>query len=279
MSFRSRYGPWAVVAGGSDGIGAEFAAQLAGRGLNLVIVARRSALLEEVARRTVDEFGVEVRALSLDLSKRDQVEGLLAATTELDVGLLVCNAAMATISPFLDEPTGSHERMIDLNIRMPLLLSLELGRRMRKAGRGGIILLSSMAAFQGTELAAHYAATKAYLRILAEGLWAELRSAGVDVLAVCPATVNTPTFLREEPQRGGWLVPATLESGFVVAASLKALGRKPVVVPGAQSALAVFAAERLLPRRLVIALTGRGTKAMYRPRWETLRNGNERAVK
>lgn len=263
MSFKSRYGPWALVAGGSDGIGAEFARQLGRRGLNLVLVARHADPLRELERALVSEFAIEVRTVPLDLSKREQIDLLVKETSDLEVGLLVCNAAVSIIAPFLGQELSGHEGMLDLNCRMPLVLGHAFGGRMEMRGRGGIIFLSSMAAFHGTPLAAHYGATKAYLQILAEGLWQELRPHGVDVIAVCPATVDTPTFLREQPVKSCRTFPPTLESRRVVASALKALGRKPVVVPGAWSKLAALVSERLLPRTVTIELTARGTAAMY----------------
>ncbi len=261
--FRSRYGPWAVIAGGSDGIGAEFARQLAALGLNLVLVGRRSAPLEELATLLARRFSIETRTLSLDLSDRAHLEVLLEKTINLEVRLLVCNAALSTIGPFLRQPAEDHERMIDLNSRAPLLLTYEFGKRMTAARHGGIILLSSMASFGGTLLSVHYGATKAYIRTLAEGLWAELRPAGVDVLASCPGTVRTPTFLRDRPVNRRWKSLPVLECRPVVSDTLHSLGRRPVVVPGRVDRIVAFLMQRILSRKALIALTARATRGMY----------------
>lgn len=261
--FRSTYGPWAVVAGGSDGIGAEFARQLAALGLNLVLVARRSAPLAALADELERQRSVAVHTVSLDLSDRSQIALLLDETAKLEVGLLVCNAALSVIGPFLQQSPEDHERMLDINARTPLVLAHAFARRMISGHGGGIILLSSMASFGGTLHTVHYAATKAYLRVLAEGLWAELRPYGIDVLASCPGTVRTPTFLRDEPVNRKWRSLPVLECGPTVSETLHSLGRRPVVMPGRIDRLVAFFMQRILTRKALIALTARATRAMY----------------
>jgi len=257
------YGPWAVIVGGSDGIGAEFARRLASQGLNLVLVARRPDLLQRFAGELTRLFGVEVVTLTLDLADPRSVDSLVERSSGLEVGLLVCNAASAPIGPFIGQAQATHCHLLEVNCRTPVLLAWEFGRRMSLQGRGGIILVSSMAGFQGTGYVAHYAASKAYIRVLAEGLWNELRGKGVHVLACCPGIVNTPTFRREGPVRPRWLASPLMDCPPVVGQALRALGRKPIVVPGISNKAAVWFTQRLLPRRLAIALASRGTSAMY----------------
>ena len=262
-SFRSAYGPWAVVTGGSEGLGAEFASQLAAAGLNLVLVARRAEPLVRHAADIRTRHGIVVRELPLDLSDRGAVEHLLGHLASLDVGLLVCNAAVSPLGPFLELPPDVHGRLIDLNCRAAALLAWELGQRMAARGSGGIILVSSMAGFQGTGHVVHYAASKAYLRVLAEGLWDELRPRGVHALACCPGLVRTPTFLKGEPERPRWLASPLMDAAPVVREALSALGRKPVVVPGRANRCALWITEHLMPRRARVAMASRGTRAMY----------------
>jgi short-subunit dehydrogenase len=263
-SFGSSYGPWAVVTGGSDGLGAEFASQLAAAGLNLVLVARRADVLERLAADLRGRHGVETLTVALDVSEQASLEKILRDTEAMDVGLLVCNAAASPLGPFLDELPAVHRQLIDLNCRAPALLAWEMGRRMASRGRGGIILVSSMAGFQGTGHVVHYAASKAYLRVLAEGLWDELRAKGVHPLACCPGLVRTPTFLRGGPVRPAWLASPLMDPAPVVREALRALGRKPVVVPGRANRAALWITEHLMARRQRITLASRGTRAMYR---------------
>lgn len=260
---RDRYGPWALIAGASEGIGASFASALAARGLDIVLVARRPQPLRDLAARLEQRHGVAIRVITADLGTPSGVDTVLAQAPE--VGLLVCNAAAAPVAEFRDLTDRQVATMIDLNCRSAALLTHRLGARMVARGRGGVILLSSVASFQGSGLVAHYCATKAYLRVLAEGLWSEWRPHGVDVLACCPGLVATPTFEATAP-RPGPMVPPPLAPDLVARHALRALGRRPVTVPGLRARAAAWAATRLLPRRLAIAVTSHETRRMYRDR-------------
>ncbi|HVU70342.1 MAG TPA: SDR family NAD(P)-dependent oxidoreductase, partial [Ktedonobacteraceae bacterium] len=173
--FRTRYGPWALVAGASEGLGAEFATQLAARGLNLLLIARREDVLEEISARLRREYAVQVRALALDLARDDLAQVLGEATSDLEIGLLVYNAALSMIGPYFTISLEDHLREIAVNCRAPMTLAYLLGLPMLKRGRGGILLMSSLGGAQGSALLVNYTATKAYNRLLAEGLWDELR--------------------------------------------------------------------------------------------------------
>ncbi len=250
-----RYGPWALVVGASDGIGAAFAQRLAEGGLNLVLVARRAGPLAELAAR----LPTRTRVLVADAGTPDGVAEIAAAGE--DIGLVVVNAALAPIAEFLDVPPEHHDAILNLNCRAALQLAHAYGSRFVDRGGGGLILMSSMASEQSSALVAHYAATKAYLRVLAEGLWVELRPYGVDVLACCPGLVRTPTYEATNPQPP-WLIPPPLEPSDVARAALKALGRRPVAIPGWRSRVAA-AVSRPLPRGLVVRLASSQTRAIY----------------
>ncbi|MBW1762955.1 MAG: SDR family NAD(P)-dependent oxidoreductase, partial [Deltaproteobacteria bacterium] len=140
--FVERYGPWAVVAGASEGIGASFSQKLAGRGMNLVLVARRAAPLEELATQLRQKHGVEVKVQPLDVSSPDAVAAMSAATEGLDIGLMIYNAAYSPIGAFLDIDVEEHLKAVDVNVYGPLRLSHYFGRRFVERGRGGIILMS-----------------------------------------------------------------------------------------------------------------------------------------
>lgn len=254
-SFAARYGKWAVVTGASSGIGAEFAAQLAARGLSLVLCARRKDRLEALGAELTRAHGVEVRVVELDVGRADFVDMLLAEVGELDVGLVVSNAGFGEKGPFLASDVARDLQMLDVNCRASLLVAHTFAKRLVARGKGGMIFTSSTAAFQGLPFTAHYAATKGYGLQLAEGLWYELRPHGVDVLALCPGPTDT-----EGPRRTGVdpdKVPVKMMSvGPVVKAALEGLGKVPVVVPGATNQLAALLVK-VLPRRVSTALAGR----------------------
>jgi uncharacterized protein len=248
-----------LVVGASDGIGAAFAWELAATGHDLVLVSRRAALLGELADRLRVKHSVDVRTLAVDAATPG---GLAAITAVSDVDLLVCNAALGPIRPFLELAPSELDAMLNLNCRCAVRLAHAFGTRMAERGSGGIILMSSMASNQGSALVAHYAATKAYLRVLAEGLWAEFDPLGVHVLACCPGLVATPTFTRTAAAPPGWLVPRPMLPEVVARESLAALGRQPVLIPGRRNRLLASASRLVSRRRLVAAATAR-TRAMY----------------
>ncbi len=258
-SFRERFGPWAVVAGASAGLGAEYAVQLARRGLHLVLVARREEPLNALGARISAECGVQVRPLALDLARADAGDVVAGFTEGVDVGLLVYNAAFSVIGPFLERPLEDHLREIDVNCRGPLVLAHRLGGRMVARGRGGIVLMSSLSATMGSALIANYAATKAYNMVLAEGLWEELREAGVAVMACAPGAVRTPNYEASGARGGG---PAQSPTQVVVE-TLARLGTGPQIVPGLANRLSAFALRRLMPRAATIRLMGRVMRQMY----------------
>lgn len=262
-SFASRYGPWAIVAGASDGLGAEFARQIAERGLNVVAVARSGDKLEALARRLGSEHGIEVRSVVLDLANDDLVPVIEERTKDMEVGLLVYNAAFAHIAPFLDQPIEKLLRSIDVNCRGPVVLSHHFGRQMLERGRGGIVLMSSMTGLQGSALLAGYAATKAFDLVLAEGLSDELGQGGIDVLGCCAGATRTPNYLATNPLKPGLLPATVMEPSDVVAEALESLGKKPSLVSGRTNRLMDFLMHRLLSRRRAVSIMGKAMRDMY----------------
>jgi uncharacterized protein len=261
--FRTRYGPWALVAGASDGLGAEFAAQLAAKSLHLVLVARRAEKLAQLAARLIGDYGIQVRTLSLDLAQVESVGALLAQTHELEIGLLVYNAAASVIGPFEENALEAHLRELDLNCRSPLVLVHALGRSMVARRRGGVVLMSSLSATLGSALISNYAATKAYSLILAEGLWEEWRRQGVDVLACCPAAIRTPNYLSSLSKQSGRPPVPPMSPQAVAAEALAALGKQATLVPGRRNRVSAFLMGRVLPRKLALSLTGRVLRGLY----------------
>ena len=260
VPFRERWGPWALVAGASEGLGAAFARHVAAQGVNVVLVARRAGPLDALAQELA-RTGVEVRTLALDLGDANAPTRVEAQLAGLDVGLFVYNAALSRIGPFLDEPLEGHLRELDVNCRTPLSLVHAFGRRMVARGRGGIVLMSSLSAAHGSPRVAHYAATKAWSLVLGEGLWYELRGCGVDVIACAAGDTDTPAFRASRPSEG---VKLSLQSpDAVVAETFARLGHQPSLVPGLGNRLAGLVMQRLLPRRLAVRIMGRTLDRMY----------------
>jgi short-subunit dehydrogenase len=195
--FVDKYGRWAVIAGASEGIGAGLADQLAARGLDLVLIARNGALLEEVATRVREEYGVQARAVVQDLTDPDVTRRVAEATEGTDVGLVIYNAgASDRTSTFLENEYEYSLNQIQLDCIGPVALARHFGPAMCERGRGGIVLVASLACVAGSATLAVYSAVKAFQHNLAEGLWAELRPHGVDVCCTPLGMTYTPAFQR-----------------------------------------------------------------------------------
>ncbi|NNE47996.1 MAG: SDR family NAD(P)-dependent oxidoreductase, partial [Rhodothermales bacterium] len=193
--FRQRYGPWALVAGASEGLGEAFASALARCGLNLVLVARRAEKLEDLASRLSQSHQIDVLAITADLGDAGSSVRFIEEAASCEIGLLVYNAAASTIGPFLDATVEDHMQTLAVNTRGATELIHSLGRLMLDRGRGGIVVMTSLSAFQGSARIATYAATKAYLLSLSEALSYELADSGIDVLACCAGATRTPNYV------------------------------------------------------------------------------------
>jgi uncharacterized protein len=262
-TFSEKYGPWALVTGAAMGLGAEFARQLAGHGLNLVLVDVQADKLTDTSTTLSREFNVGVRPVVLDLSAPDILSPLLSATKGLEVGLLVNNAGISAIGHFLDVPLEKHLSILSINARAPLTLAHHFGGLMRTRKRGGIIFVSSMSALNGTSYVSEYSATKAHDLVLAEALWQELHSSNVDVLATIVGATDTPGWRAENPNPDAATWPPVMTAADTVRETLAALGKVPSFVPGAQNRLATFLTTRLLPRKSAIETVGKEMDKRY----------------
>jgi short-subunit dehydrogenase len=240
-NFVERFGPWALVTGASSGIGEAFARRLAGVGMNLVLVARREDRLRKLADDLRSQHPVSIRVVPVDLSQDAFLPLIEQATPDLQVGLLVNNAGIATTGNFLDNDLSSELALIHVNTRAPLILTHHFGRLMRRRGRGGIIFVSSTVAFAGVPSMSNYSASKAQDLVFAEGLARELRKEGISVMALCPG----PT--RTEFWPSGSTPSSPMQPKVVVDIALRRLGRKTTVVAGWKNWITA-SATRLLPR-------------------------------
>ncbi|MCG7609911.1 MULTISPECIES: SDR family NAD(P)-dependent oxidoreductase [Mycobacterium] len=196
MTDLAKYGPWALIAGGSEGVGAEFARMLAADGFNLVLLARKAGPLEATAQRCRD-LGAHVRTVAVDLVDVASTTKIADATADLEVGLLIYNAGANTCSErFLDAPLADFQKVVDLNITRMMELVQHFGRPMAARGRGGILLVGSLAGYAGSMRHTVYGGVKAYGRLFAESLWLELREYNVDVLELVLGVTRTPAMER-----------------------------------------------------------------------------------
>jgi short-subunit dehydrogenase len=198
MITAKQYGPWALIAGGSEGVAASFAHKLAGVGISLVLVARRSEALERLSQEVRARRAVEVRTLSLDLKQSDMLERIREVTDEIEVGLLIFNAGDTgrMMGPFLDRALEDVLASVRVTAIGQTTLAHHFGSQMAARGRGGIILVGSLSGNAGAPNVATYCAAKAYSQILAEALWCELKPRGIDVLSLALGLTDTPARTR-----------------------------------------------------------------------------------
>lgn len=246
---RERYGPWAVVTGASSGIGREMAILLAREGLKLVLVARRA---EELKALAATLGPTEVRVLPVDLAIPGGAEQVLAHTADLPVGLLVNSAGFGSGGELLAQDIAQEAAMVDVNCRAVLELTYGFAKRFVAQRRGGIVLLSSIVAFQGVPRSANYAATKAYIQSLGEALSEELAGTGVDVLTAAPGPTHSGFGARAGMRMGQAETAEKVAKGI-----LDVLGRKRQVAPGLLSKVllgSLMTAPRFLRVRIMKAI-------------------------
>lgn len=262
LSLHARYGGHALVTGAARGIGKAFATHLAADGFDVLLVDREATECQTLATALRAEHGIDARALICDLSEQGLEEQATRWADQYDVGLLVNNAGISPLDPFLDIPLETHLATLDINCRATLVLTHVVGRRMSARGRGGIIVVSSASALSGSPYFCHYAATKGYGLNLACGLWAELRDTGVDVLAVCPGMTDTkPVRDRNLHEDLPFYVPLT-DPETVALESLRALGRQPTVVPTFGDRLSAGVLSKLMPRGWTLSIIKRSIERL-----------------
>ncbi|HEY5148238.1 MAG TPA: SDR family NAD(P)-dependent oxidoreductase [Mycobacterium sp.] len=246
-----QYGPWALVTGASDGIGKALANQIAAHGINVALVARDEARLRAVAADLETRHGIETAVLAADLADPHAVAHVETATTGLDIGLVVLAAGFGTTGTFLETTVADEMALIAVNISAVSQLSHTFAGRLAGRGKGGIILFGSIVGWQGVPGQANYAASKAYVQSLAEGLHDELEPHGVDVLSVAPGPVASGFGARAGLAMSGATAPEVAAT-----ATLTALGRRRTVIPGARGKF-LTSALRPLPRRFRSLILGR----------------------
>lgn len=195
--FAERYGPVALVTGASSGIGQGFAEELAARGLNLVLAARRMDRLEALKARLEVDHGIAVRILECDLARSDASAELAANVADLDVGLVIANAGFGAKGWFERIGADVMAEMLMVNCHAPMQLAHAMLPRLKARGKGGLVLTSSVEGLMGGPFSTAYAATKALVVALGEGLWGETQGTGVDVLTLTPGATESEAAAKQ----------------------------------------------------------------------------------
>jgi uncharacterized protein len=253
-SFSERYGPWAVVTGANAGIGRAITTELARRKVNIVAIARRKELLDALKVELESQYRIDMLTLPLDLTAPDALEQLEWSTRGLDVGLIVPAAGTAVAGEFAATALERHQVMVHLNVIAPMQLVHLFAGRMAARGRGGVLLISSLFAYQGIPYVANYAATKAYILLLGEALHVELRGHGIDVTVLSPGLTRTD-MSGGLPIDFSRLPMMTQSPATVGAMGIRALGRRTTIVSGVLNKFYAWQ-NRLLPRSVPVSLFG-----------------------
>lgn len=252
------HGTTALITGASSGLGEQFAADLAARGADLVLVARRADRLEALAARLRAAHGVRVVPLAADLARADATAGLVAALAErgLAVTTLVNCAGFGSTAPFLEASPGSATDQVALNVTTLVALTRALLPGMVASGRGALVNVASLAGHQPAPGMAVYGATKAFVLSFTEALAVELRGTGVRVLCLSPGSTRTEFYAVSGTSDEGARFQTPEQ---VVATALRALDRRrtPASVVSGHANRLLAATSRVLPRRLVLDLAAR----------------------
>jgi short-subunit dehydrogenase len=264
MNMKQKYGSTALVAGASEGIGAAFATRLAAEGMDLVLIARRLPPLQQLAETLENKYNVNVTCISCDLSGTNATGLIEEALNCREISLLVYNAALSYIGPFIKNSAENHSKSAQVNMITPLNMVRLYGEKMLAKGKGAIILMTSLAGLQGSGYLSVYAATKAFNRILAESLWYEWKNSGVDVIACCAGATSTPGYKNTNPKKTGFFTPRVLDPEEVPNECIKKLGKQPSFITGRGNRLASFFMQKILPRKMVVKIMGDTTRKMYR---------------
>jgi uncharacterized protein len=268
MTFATKYGPWALVAGASDGLGAAFAAGLAERGVNVVLLARRQALLDEVAAEINSRTSAQTHTLAIDLAQPGAASAIAAATSDLEIGFLVyCAGADPNFKPFLTNPIEAAETMVQRNCMVPMQLCHHFAPAMVKRGSGGIVIFGSGAGLAGGPNMVAYGASKAFDMVFAEALWAELHDKGVDVLGLILGKTDTPALRQLEHSRGQIDSPDDMPPGAaavedVIAEAFDNLTNGPTWMVGEDMRAALLMMAALSRNQIVELFTQAAAAAM-----------------
>lgn len=249
---KSKFGPWAIITGASSGIGKEFANQLAVNGLNIVLVARRLYLLEEIGKSLEEKFGVQYRTIKADLAEESALKAIMKETFDLDIGLLISNAGTGKAARFLSLEETEQKYFIQLNALSHFTLTHHFGRRLAKRKKGGILLVGAMGAADGVPFMASMAASKAFLLGLGKSLHYEFKETGINITVLITTPTDTPIIpLLGFDKNPMPMKPITVEQ--CVKEALQALSaNKASMMPG----LKFRVANALVPESIARKMTG-----------------------
>jgi len=261
MNLTEKYGKWACVAGAAEGLGKAFAEGLAKRGFHLILIDHKKEVLADTTVTLQNRYQVEITSLSLELGNRDSIEPIIKSMNEKACRFLVYNAAYGPVKPFLSNTTEELDFYLKVNMETPIQLIHKLTQIHDKAPLG-IMLVSSLAGWRGTQLVVPYAATKAWTWNLAEGLYYEFQDTNLAISVCCPGGTDTPNFQSTNPKMT-LFSPKAMSPEKVADEALRKFGKKLFIFPGFSNKLAHFILNRVLPRKIASGIHNHTMKKLY----------------
>jgi short-subunit dehydrogenase len=261
MNLHDNYGSWACVAGAGEGLGAAFSFGLAHRRFNLILIDKDEEKLNDIQKQLQGKYKLEIQILKLDLQDRNSVDVISESLEHTDCRFMVYNAAYGPVKPFLSNTPEELDLYLNVNMKTPLHLSYRFAH-MNQKKQAGLLLISSLAGFRGTQFVIPYAASKAFLWNLAEGLYYEFKDTQLDVSVCCPGSIDTPNFRSTKPQKT-FVTPKPMKPALVAEEALNKFGKKLFILPGITNKLVHFILNRILPRKIASAIHNSTMKKMY----------------
>ncbi len=262
MKLIEKYGSWACVAGAAEGLGAAFSSSLAKRGFNLILIDKEEDKLNQLRQKLIETHKIEVKSLFTDLGKIDCVGFIFELIKDNQCRFLVYNAAYGPVKPFLSNTREELDLYTKVNMETPLHLTYEFAKYYKEQ-QAGLLLVSSLAGFRGTQYVVPYAATKAFTWNLAEGLYYEFKGTGLDISVSCLGPVDTPNYRSTGPKKS-FISPKSMDPKLVAEETLDRFGKQLFIFPGVATRFAHFILNRILPRSIASGIHNATMKKMYR---------------
>lgn len=234
MNLKEKYGQWGIILGATEGVGKAFAEKIAAGGMNVVLVGRREAMLNDLGAAISKEYNVEHKVIVADFADPSCTEKIFSQTAELDMGFMSYVACFHTFGKLQDTPWEKHQQMINVNVTTFLACFYHYMGIFAKQDRGAVINVSSLTGFSSSPYNAQYGAGKSYILKLTEAVAYETAKTNVDVQVITLGTTITPSLLSNLP--GGPAGEAVMKSALTPEAcvdeAFEKLGKEFSIIAG-----------------------------------------------
>lgn len=261
MRLKDKYGSWACVAGAGEGLGKAFSEGLAKRGFNLILIDHKKDLLDSTNTFLESNYQIEAISLHLDLNDKRSIKTVVETIEKQQCRFLVYNAAYGPVKPFLSNTSEEIDRYMNVNIGTQIHLIHQFVKKYIELS-AGVLFVSSLAGFRGTQLVIPYAATKAFIWNMAEGLHYEFKHSGIDFSVCVAGATDTPNFRSTNPKKT-FFTPKARDPQLVAEEALNKFGKKLFILPGTANKISHFILNRILPRRMASSIHNTTMKKMY----------------